>query len=192
VGAVVRAGAYELALKDYEQAVQLDPGAPEALFRLGIVRFFVAQYPQAAGDIDRALSMSGDDTLMLSNGGAADSDLKYHPIWRYLAHPRAGGDARPGLRSAAARIGVRGWPFPVIQFLDGDIDEAALLSAAAGSDPATQRAQTCEASAYLGEDRLMQHDRTAAAQWFRRARQLCAPAFTERALAGAELQRLGG
>ena len=92
---------------------------------------------------------------------SADGTNRFRPTWPCSrssvpegrrARPRCAGS----LDEALANLRGRAWPVPILRYFRGDLDEAALLRAAAGD-----RHQT-EAHAFLGLDRLQAGDRTAA------------------------------
>ena len=93
-------------------------------------------------------------------------------------------EARTFLDDALAHGDKSVWPFPIIKYLCGEIDEDALLAAANDNDKMT------EARCFLGLDLLMRGKKDAAATQFHWVTEHGNPAFIEYDIALAELERL--
>ncbi|HZO21821.1 MAG TPA: hypothetical protein VFB37_04895 [Steroidobacteraceae bacterium] len=104
----------------------------------------------------------------------------------WLAQKRAG-TATPAL---ASRAPTTLWPRPVLDFLQGTIDETALVHAvAAERDERRRREILCEALFYTGESYLAGHRGTEARRYFQATVNLQVYDFIEHYLAKAELAR---
>jgi serine/threonine protein kinase/Leucine-rich repeat (LRR) protein len=100
-------------------------------------------------------------------------------------------EMRARARTWRGQIGAPGWPGTILDFLVGDLDEAALLAAATASGPG-ERAQErlCEAAFYAASLRLARNDRTGARDLFTRCLATKVISYPEYVSAGFELSRL--
>jgi lipoprotein NlpI len=76
------------------------------------------------------------------------------------------------------------WPYPVVRFLRGEIDESQLLKRADNGDKRT------EARCYLGLDHAIKRRQSEASAYFRWVKGHGNPTFVEYTIAVAELERL--
>jgi tetratricopeptide (TPR) repeat protein len=161
-------GDYAGAERAYDGALAQASGA-HALMTRGVVRLYLGKFAPAAQDLSASF---------------ASEPWAYAYIWGDVAAERAHLE-RPriadGLADALKR---KGWPGPVIDYMRGRLDEAALLAAAASPD------QTCEAHFYIGERRLIESRTADARAELTIAAQTCPEHFIEARAAKAELGRL--
>jgi lipoprotein NlpI len=123
---------------------------------------------------------------------AAPQDI-YAIIWRYVTSVKTG-DSQPALRELsdnAEKLKETRWPFPVINFYLGKIDEKGMYAAADTADPKKKAEQICEANFYLAEAKLLKANVEDAIPLLRAAEKECPPSFYEAHAARAELKRLG-
>src|SRR5262249_37503489 len=83
------------------------------------------------------------------------------------------------------------WATKVANFLLDKISEADFFAAAASPDAKKERSQRCEAWFYAGMKRLLNVDKTTAADYFRKCLATEEKDFTEYQFAKAELHALG-
>ena len=104
----------------------------------------------------------------------------------HFAARRAGkaGEARKFLDEAATQCDNSAWPYPVVRFLRGEIDDKALFAAATDNDKMT------EARCYLGLDQVLKDQPASAREHFLWVKDHGNPRFSEHAIALAELDRL--
>lgn len=96
-------------------------------------------------------------------------------------------DAAKGLLDEAERKSDKtAWPYPVVQYLRGEIDEKALMAQATDQDKET------EARCYLGFDQLLKRRTDEARENFTWVKDRGTPGFTEITIAEIELERLEG
>jgi lipoprotein NlpI len=82
------------------------------------------------------------------------------------------------------------WPSKVGSFLAGQMSESDFLKAADAPNLQTSKEQHCEAYFYIGSKHLIDNDRMAAVDFFKKCRTTNVTAFEEYASARAELLRL--
>jgi lipoprotein NlpI len=82
------------------------------------------------------------------------------------------------------------WPSKVGHFLAGQLTESDFLQAAANPDTLTDREQHCEAYFYAGSKRLIEDDKTTAADYFKKCMTTELKHFEEYRSAEAELKFL--
>ena len=169
---------YDAAFADYIKALEIDPDFAEAWRNFGIGKFFAGEFEDAVQIFDE----------LLSN---ADADYGADPaLWRAMAQLRLGQDVKPALRQALAGQDLEGWPGPLVRYLLGEIDEAALLEASADSDRKRQNEKRIGVHFLLGEEALAQGAQDAARRHFEAAIATDAKSYVEYLAAGVELDRL--
>ena len=87
---------------------------------------------------------------------------------------------------AAARCDTSAWPYPVVKYLRGEIDEAKLLATATDVEKMT------EARCYLGLKLIQQKQKEAALVHLYWVTEHGDPSFLEYTVAQAEIDRLTG
>ena len=159
---------FDRAIEDYNVAIRLDPKYALAYRGRGFAWFYKEEYDQALKDFDEVLRL--------------DPKEGYAVIYGYFAARRLGrgavanrflDDAVPNLNS--------GWPYPVVRFLRGGIDEAQLLKLADNGDKRT------EAHCYLGLHYAIKGRKREALDHFRWVTEHGNPSFAEHTIAEAEL-----
>ena len=165
----------EIAIADYNEAIQLDPGFALAYNNRGAS--FLLTGSEKAGD---------DERKFLELEGWRGEHSQYAVLWGYFGSRRAGKAeaARRFLDEAAAKCDTAAWPYPVIRYLRGEIDQNALLAAATDTDKMT------EARCYLGLDLALKGRDDTAREHYRWVVEHGTPTFIEYTIAAAELERL--
>jgi len=92
--------------------------------------------------------------------------------------------AKKFLANAEGKLDEKGWPYPAVQYLRGDLDEAALLKLATDDDTPT------EALWYLGFDLLLRGKKDQALEHFKWAKEKVAQTSSLYCFSVAELERL--
>lgn len=122
-------GRNEEAFADASRAVRMEPENAQCVF----IRHYVAS---CIGRHDLG-HVAGENYIGIR--GWTDPWSSYVALLNYVSLRRAGNDplAKAALAEAAASLPINDWPMPVIQFLRGDLDEAALFAQALEPDRAT-------------------------------------------------------
>ena len=94
-------------------------------------------------------------------------------------------DAKKLLDEAASRCDTAAWPFPVVKYLRGEIDESKLMAAATDNDKMT------EARCFLGLDTEQKGRKEEALAHFHWVKEHGNSSFYEYTIALGELDRLG-
>lgn len=106
-------------------------------------------------------------------------------LGHFAAHQAGQSDqARAFLDDAAKRGDVSSWPYPVVEYLRGELDEPKLLAAAIDND------QMTEARCFLGLDTLRQGRIETAIGHLHWVKETGNPRFNQYAMSLAELDRL--
>ncbi|MGA7500468.1 MAG: tetratricopeptide repeat protein, partial [Isosphaeraceae bacterium] len=200
---------YDKAIADYDKAIRLDPGDALAYNNRGNAWRAKKDYDKAIADCNEAIRLDPGDALAYINRGVAflltgsekavDDERKFLELegWRgeysqyavllgYFGSRRAGKAeaARRFLDEAAAKCDTAAWPYPVIRYLRGEIDQNALLAAATDTDKMTG------ARCYLGLDLALKGRDDTAIEHYRWVVEHGTPTFVEYTIAAAELERL--
>lgn len=166
------------AFADYAQALKLRPNHVGAVLSLAQLHFFRAEFSDSIKAFNEYERIKGDDDW-----------YPYAIIWRHLAATRVNVDDSKQLDEAARALTEHDWPYPIVEYVLGRLDETTLLQRAKTGDAAAIRNQTCEANVYIGE-RLLGHNETSAARpWLTKAENECPKNFLERQMARRELHR---
>ena len=113
---------------------------------------------------------------------------QYAVLWGYFGLRRAGNadTAKRFLDDAAARCDTTAWPYPVIRYLRGELDQTAMLAAASDNDKMTV------ARFYLGLDLALKGRYEEAREHYRWVKEHGNPRFFQFSHAWAELDKLAG
>ncbi|MBA4019838.1 MAG: hypothetical protein C0483_21950, partial [Pirellula sp.] len=140
-------GDYDKALRDYDETLRLDPKFTTAYLNRGIVKF-LQRNAAAVDDFQTAIDVE------TGNG----SRTPYATIVAHFAARAAKDEARAKrFLEPTSATEKADWPMPVVEFLRGKLDAAALLAKADDDDKRTE-ARMC-----LGLDALLR-DRTTEAR----------------------------
>ena len=183
---------------DYTAALQLNPGNAEALFGCGVIQEIQGDFSNAVTYYDRVIQLRPDNsewerlyrqTLLWRLGqppGAASHELTGTPL--PLLSPV---ELDPVVVKIVQPGGNVPWPKTLHLFLDGSLDEKALLAAAKqrhGEHPVA--AQKAQAWYFLGQACLRHGDQAGAREWFKKCQSAGVKSDPEYAFAVAELARL--
>jgi tetratricopeptide (TPR) repeat protein len=172
--ALLAMGHYNAAIDDYNEAIRFEPKHDSAHFHRAVA-FMLTQRAEAAGRFQEVLDLIGWN----------DNRAPYVVVLGHLAARQAGDEpvAKQFLNDSAGKLD-EGWPYPVLKFLRGEIDEAALLGLASDDDKRT------EARCYLGFDHALKGRKDEALAHFRWVKEHGNATFIEYTIAVAELKRL--
>jgi tetratricopeptide (TPR) repeat protein len=125
--------------------------------------------------------------------GSEVQDYSYYRIW--LIRTRSG-EKEAAIQELVSYLKKRkaqslpDWPLQVGRFLAGQITETDFLKAAADANTKADREQHCEAYFYAGSKRLIENDKTGAADFFKKCLGTGVTTFEEYHSAEAELKVL--
>jgi tetratricopeptide (TPR) repeat protein len=167
---------YGKAIPDYNKAIRLDPKYVYAYTGRGNAWAAKKEYDKAIADYNEVLRLEG----WRGRGSL------YAVILGHFAALRGGRNdqAKSFLDDAAARCDKSAWPYPVVEYLRGETEQAKLLAAATDNDKMT------EARCYLALDLIQKKQTDAALAHFRWVKEHGNPSFVEFRIALAELNRL--
>lgn len=203
--ALYRTGAFDRAIADFTEALRLNPENTALYTDRAGAHVATQDYARAFVDFNAAISSNPKDASAIFGRGRAflysgsmekaQADFRQaseiDPAFLYPAMWLAIAERRGNFPSAAAPIAPPGdataWPASVLGFVRGELTQAALVSAAANPDAATQAERECEANFYSAEIALAQQHKDDAIRLFRLAASGCPPHFIESEGARAEL-----
>lgn len=170
------------AVADIAKIIELDPAhaAPQYTKR-GFLNYDRRSFKEAIFDFRRATQL-------------APAGEPYARVWLWLARARLGerAEATKELLSQfkQAAKGAE-WVTTIARFLGGQATEAELLTAARSNDAATDRGQRCEAYFYAGSKLLIDGQKDAARERFKKCLDAVEKDFAEHLCAELELKALG-
>ena len=108
---------YDKAIKDYDEAIRLDPKDADAHYDRSVAQMVVRQ-PKAASGFQTVIDLKGWKSNRAS----------YAVILGYFAARQDGDEpaAKGFLTNSTGKL-AEGWPYPVLRLLPGEIDEEAAL-----------------------------------------------------------------
>jgi tetratricopeptide (TPR) repeat protein len=171
-----RSGEYVDAVDDYDAAIRLMPNAPEGYRNRASAHLETGRYKDAVEDFAKAKALSPRSA--------------YLTLWLHMARSKAGEDDMRELRADAATLDLASWPGPVLAFLAGHGTRKAAEDGAADGDAKTREQRRCDFVFHLGVAEIARGNRDGLVL-LREARNRCAPESVERAVARAEILRMG-
>lgn len=210
-GAVHRArGDLDHALADYDEAVKIDPEYATARINRGEVHLAKKEYDEAIADFDAAVDLvptarkprsrkvrarlfAGQNEVIADAWSAISSDgwktsySLYDAIAGHFGARRVGDtEAAKAFLDEADRKGNKAlWPYPVIRYLRGEIDQKTLLEQADEKNDVDGMARC-----YIAFDELLDNKIPEARENFLWVKNHAPPNFIEYIMAVAELDRL--
>ena len=202
---------YDKAIADYNEAIRLDPGYAHAYNGRGKTWSAKKDYDKAIADYNEAIRLypgyvhaycNRGVAFLLTGSAKVGEDARkvlelegwrgeysqYAVLWGYFGLRRAGNadSAKRLLDDAAARCETTAWPYPVIRYLRGELDQTAMLAAASDNDKMTV------ARFYLGLDLALKGRYEEAREHYRWVKEHGNPSFFQFNHALAELDKLEG
>ena len=204
---------YDKAIKDFDEAIRLNPGVALGFSSRGLAWCAKQEFEKAVKDFDEAIRLAAENSLapipsiyfsrsvalMLMRQpkatrgfqavlmfGGSKGDLAQHAVLLGSFAARHAGDEVRAKEFLSEPVGKPDevWPYPVIKYLRGEIDEAALLKLATNDDKQT------EARSFLGMDLALKGRKDEAIAHFRWVKVRGNRKFIEYVIAVAELDRL--
>jgi tetratricopeptide (TPR) repeat protein len=165
---------FDKAIKDFDQALRLDPKYARAIYERSIVQLVTR----------RAGATDGFQDVLDLQGWKGDRSI-YCVIFGHLAARQVGDAAAANrfLKDSKGKLD-ESWPYPVVQFLRGEIDEPALLRLARDNGKRT------EARCFLGLDHALNGRKMEALAHFRWVVEQGDAGYVEYSVAEVELERL--
>jgi tetratricopeptide (TPR) repeat protein len=171
-----RNGDHDDAIGDYDEAIRLLPNSPSGYRNRGSAYLEAGHFDEAVEDFAKARELSPRSA--------------YLTLWLFMARTKAGVEAMRELRSDAASIDLAAWPGPVLAFLAGQGPRKAIDDGVAMADASSREQRRCDVAFHLGVTEMARGNREGLAL-LREARDKCAPESVERAVARAEILRMG-
>ncbi len=203
------------ALADYNRAIELDPNDANTYNNRGVVKLSKLDQEGALADFSRSIELNPKGAPPYGNRGilflvrgdlsASLTDLRqkckleqnqdYTHLYIWLVrtqqneHQHADDELAEYLKNRTQGA-ADDWPVKLANFLLGKISEQEFLAGVSSSDAKRQSARRCEAYFFAGMKRLVQADKTNAADYFRKCVATNEKTYKEYALAQAELKVL--
>jgi len=170
-----RGAEYPDAIANYDAALALVPD-PITHRNRGAAYLEWGHYDEAAADFAKALAMQRSNA--------------YFAIWLHIARLKAGIEDKRELQANLERVDVREWPGPLLAHLAGHGTFEEVTNRALMGDPRTRAERRCDMAFFLGERHLVE-GQADGLSLLREARDVCPPDSIERALARADMLRVG-
>jgi tetratricopeptide (TPR) repeat protein len=169
---------YDRAIQDYNDAIHLEPNYTIAIYNRGLTWSLKKDYEKAKNDYNQ---VSQQCEVAIRKGQRSPSNV----LIGHLAATQAGDEpaAERFLKDSVGKV-EETWPYPVVQFLRGDIDEAALLKLS------TEDAKRTEARCVLGMHHAIKGHKDEALAHFRWVKEHGDTTYIAYTVAVTELRRL--
>jgi lipoprotein NlpI len=167
---------YDQAIADYSTALELDPKSASAVEGRGLAKLLKGAHQEAAIDFARTVELAPPKDTVASYGAI----LEFEAL-QLNGEPD---QAKAHLDAATPRLDSSRWPYQIIRYLRGEIDQDALNAAATDNNKQT------EVHCYIGYEALIKGDKEKAVEQFRWVKDHGTRSFLEHELAVVELNRL--
>ena len=204
------------ALRTLGYGLQRKPNDPWLLVAQAQVHMQIADFPQAMGILDKAMSNatgSVDRRIAVYNRGHANFNLGNYQqasadfdeavlglttvkarldgvLWRYAAQVHTKQDARAVLNKDVGNENLYEWPGPIAKFLLGKLPPGELEVAAESDQTAKRINGKCPAAFYVGMDAQRRGDKQRAREQLQLAQARCPTVSPYNWAASSELKRL--
>ena len=172
-------GDYDGGMRDYDQAVKLDPKTETApvAFSKTMSYFDRQNYRDAETQAQTAVEAAPDNA--------------YYLLWLHTIRLHGGKTDDPDFVARSATVDHASWPWTIVAYhLGRSSDDDAWAAADKGPNPETTNNQKCEAAFYLGEG-YFNRDKARAKELFKQASERCLKGFIEYNGAVFELRGMG-
>lgn len=171
-------GPHARAVDAFSQAIIRDPRQAEAYFHRAYAYLFMGRGESAVDDAETYLALKGWST----------SQSLYMAVAAYFGHlqTRQEASARKALEDAARQGDKSEWPYPVVEYLIGEISPRLLLRSA------SDESQRAEARAYIGLSLSLKGDQKAARDHLKWVKNNAHESSIPFALAVSEMERIEG
>ena len=168
---------YRKAIADYGEAIRLDPGYPLPHYHRAIVYFLIGR------DRDKAVA---DARATIACAGWKDDAAIYATLIGGFGARRSHreDEAKRLLDDASRKCDTAAWPYPVVRFLRGEIDEPALLALGVDDEKRT------EVHCFLGIDHALSGRAEKAREHLLWVKEHGSPCYIQYVVGLAELERL--
>ncbi len=168
-------GDYDRAIQDFDQAIRLQPNYARLYYDRSLARM-LGRRPGAAAGFRTALDLEG----------WKGRGTPWAVIFGNVAARQVGDEAtaKQFLRDSVGKFD-EGWPYPVIRFLRGEINEEELVKQAVDDD------KRANIHMVLGLEHALANRREEAATHYRWVKEHSRPSSTGYWMSTAELERLG-
>jgi tetratricopeptide (TPR) repeat protein len=173
------------ALADYDKAIELNPKETNVYYDRGVACYDKRDWSDALSDFRKAIASKPPVSKL-----ATVEDYSRIRIWMVRAKLDERDAATSELKQylLARIIGKPGdWPSTIIRLLTGDVSEKDFWMVAGGGNEQQMRNQRCEACFYVGTLRLIDGDKSTAADYFTKCLETGAKSLHEYHSAVAEL-----
>ena len=206
-------GDLDSAIVDYNRAFELNPKLGWAYVDRGSAKLLKSDAAGAIGDFNRALELDpkligaysgrGSANFLARNWPAALRDYRrfcelsprlqeYPRLFIWIIRSRLGEREAANKELSTNFTTAQGsWQFKVKAYLLGNLAEADFLAAASSPDAKSDRRQHCEALFYGGMKNLLNGNKPAATEFFKKCLATEEKSVVEYDLAKAELKALG-
>lgn len=209
--AAIDRGHYNQALRELDDAIQIQPDQSEAWFARGWTNEKAGNELSAIGDYARAIKAKPDHAFALfsrgylnlytgnpidaitdfvrTQGVTDDPAFRlYTHLWLYLSRARANKDKQSVFSDDLNRENLSAWPGPLIQHLQGNISEGEVLAAIELGNSAQIKEHRCTGYFFLGVHALLAGDKDKARRLFERTLATGAVEFRQYDAAKRELE----
>lgn len=211
---LMRVGKVKKAFADIEEALKIEPEMPYAISARASMHLDTGNVDAALADADAATALDpkvgglaalrgtikqikGDLPGAIADyrtAGKLDPTEAFDPLLLFVALSEAGkrDEAEGALRDLLKRWPETEWPAPLARRLLGEIDDAALMKAAAVGTEVLRKYQDFDWHFYLGAEAMIAGDTAKARSYFDHVVDTDMRQFLEYSVARVYLERLGG
>ena len=119
-----------------------------------------------------------------------EKERSYAALWLYMTSTRLGEDGKVAVRPYLPSGSRPAWPYPVLQYVMGDVD-LAQAERGAEENGKTDSGRLCELYFFLGQEQLLKGERNRARSYFNKSVNTRVIEFQEYGFSQRELSLMG-
>ena len=169
---------YVMAEREADQALLQEPSQVQHRLIKAQALYYQQKYADARAELQEVLK------------SRTEKERSYAALWLYMTSTRLGEDGKVAVRPYLPSGSRPAWPYPVLQYVMGDVD-LAQAERGAEENGKTDSGRLCELYFFLGQEQLLKGERNRARSYFNKSVNTRVIEFQEYGFSQRELSLMG-